>query len=483
MTAPPTIKITEPGRRQRGRETRLHPAWWVAAVTFLALIAAAAFRSSTGVLIEPVEAEFGWNRSWTSGAVSINLVLFGLTAPFAAALMDRFGVRRVVAIALTLVALGSGLTLVMTEPWHLLVLWGFVVGFGTGSMALVFGAIVANRWFVERRGLVIGVFSAGSATGQLVVLPIVAYLATHAGWRWASGLTAALALAIVPLVLWLLHDRPEDIGVRPYGAPPATETTPSDNALAGTTEPAIEATVAMADPPVTADLPARADSPAKADQLVKADGPGRVALRELRLASRTRAFWILFGTFFICGWSTNGLIQTHFVPMAHDHGMPPTTAASLLAVVGIFDIIGTVASGWLSDRVDARILLFVYYGLRGLALLAGPAVMGSHLEPPLMFFIIFYGLDWVATVPPTVALCRQQFGITRSGVVFGWVYAGHMIGAGIAAEVAGLIRESTGSYSQAWWTAGALCLLAAVSVFGISTRSVDTESGALVLNR
>ena len=472
MTAAETVTATEPGRRpgQAERSYRLHPAWTVAAVTFLALIAAAAFRSSTGVLIEPVEAEFGWGRSWTSGAVSINLVLFGLTAPFAAALMDRFGVRRVVAIALTLVAIGSGLTLVMTEPWHLLVLWGFIVGFGTGSMALVFGAIVANRWFIQRRGLVMGVFSAGSATGQLVILPVVAYLASHAGWRWASGLTAVLALAIVPLVLWLLHDRPEDIGVRPYGAPPVAADPPP---TAASSEVPTEVPVAMADQLVASELPAvQLASPTGSAATVKTGGPGRVALRELWLASRTRAFWILFGTFFICGWSTNGLIQTHFVPMAHDHGMPPTTAASLLAVVGIFDIIGTVGSGWLSDRVDARVLLFVYYGLRGLSLLAGPAVIGAHVDAPVMFFIIFYGLDWVATVPPTVALCRQQFGTARSSVIFGWVFAAHMIGAGIAAEVAGLIRESTGSYSQAWWTAGALCLLAAVAVFGISNRSV-----------
>jgi MFS family permease len=438
-----TAEVLDPNRT---RDHRVHPAWTVAGVTFLALIAAAAFRSSTGVLIEPVENDFGWSRAWTSGAVSINLVLFGLTAPFAAALMERFGIRRVVALALTLVALGSGLTLVMTQPWHLLVLWGFVVGFGTGSMALTLGSIVANRWFSARRGLVMGVFSAGSSTGQLVVLPVVAYLATHAGWRWASALTALLALSIVPLVLWLLRDRPEDVGVRPYGdhRPTAGEDSP-----------------AFTPPPPVAE--AGESSPAVAAP----PSPGRTALRELRLAARTKAFWILFGTFFICGWSTNGLIQTHFISAAHDHGMPVDTAASLLAVVGIFDIVGTIGSGWLSDRVDARVLLFVYYGLRGLSLLAGPAVLGAHVNVPLAFFIIFYGLDWVATVPPTVALCRQQFGTARSSVVFGWVFAGHMVGAGIAAEIAGLIRESTGSYSDAWWLAGALCLLAAVAIFGI----------------
>jgi MFS family permease len=445
-----------PGVERQHRVGLRHPAWTVAGVTFLALIAAAAFRSSTGVLIEPVENEFGWSRAWTSGAVSINLVLFGLTAPFAAALMERFGVRRVVSLALVLVAIGSGLTLVMTQPWHLLVLWGLVVGLGTGSMALVLGTVVANRWFVSRRGLVMGVFSAGSATGQLVVLPVVAWLAEHEGWRYASALTALLALAIVPLVAILLRDRPSDVGALPYGTvlerPAAT-----DEQGAPAPPPASDFTALQTPEPVTV-------------------SPARVALEELRWAARTRAFWILFFTFFICGWSTNGLIQTHFVPMAHDHGMPPTTAASLLAVVGIFDIIGTIGSGWLSDRVDARVLLFVYYGLRGLSLLAGPAVIGASVDLPLAFFIVFYGLDWVATVPPTVALCRQQFGTARSSVVFGWVFAGHMIGAGVAAEVAGAIRESTGSYSDAWWIAGGLCLAAAASVFAIRSPAESARS-------
>jgi predicted MFS family arabinose efflux permease len=329
-------------------------------------------------------------------------------------------------------------------------------------MALVFGAIVANRWFVAKRGLVMGVFSAGSATGQLVVLPLVAYLATHLGWRWAAGLTASLALAIVPLVLWLLHDQPADVGVRAYGAPPET-------AAAARVETAAPMPTDTADP---AGVAPQVAAPSMS--------PGWIALRELRLAVRTRAFWILFGTFSICGWSTNGLIQTHFIPAAHDHGLPVDTAASLLAVVGVFDIIGTIGSGWLSDRVDARVLLFVYYGLRGLSLLAGPAVMGPRVDPPLMFFVIFYGLDWVATVPPTVALCRQQFGTARSSIVFGWVFAGHMVGAGIAAEIAGLIRESTGSYSDAWWLAGGLCLLAAVAIFGIGTPTAPTAPVASV---
>ncbi len=407
------------------RRTRIHRGWWVAGVTMAALIAAAGFRSSTGALLEPLEHEFGWSRSTTSGAVSLNLVVYGLAAPFAAALMERFGVRRVVPAALLLVAAGSGLTLVMTSPWQLWLLWGFAVGIGTGSLALVFGAIVANRWFERHRGVVVGLFSASSSTGQLVFLPAIAHLAAGPGWRWAAGLVAGFALALVPLVWWVLRDRPADVGLRPYGAR-------RDEASHGD-EPA--------DPGVSA---------------------ARLAIDGLRESARSRVFWVLFATFWICGWSTNGLIGTHFIPAAHDHGMPATTSASLLALIGIFDIAGTIASGWLTDRFDSRHLLFGYYFFRGLSLLAVPWLLADSVHPGLFLFIVFYGLDWVATVPPTVALCRQHFGIERTGVVFGWVFAAHMVGAGVAASYAGLIREHQGDYLLAWLTAGGLCVVAAL---------------------
>jgi sugar phosphate permease len=314
------------------------------------------------------------------------------------------------------------------------VLWGLVVGFGTGCLSSVFGPIVANRWFVERRGLVTGMFSAGSATGQLIFLPVIAQLLDRQGWRTASLVVGALAVTLVLPVLALLRDRPADVGVLPYGVDD-----PAD--------PRIAETVASTTEPDGAQLGAA--------------GPARLALRELARCVRVPTFWVLAGTFFVCGWSTNGLIGTHFVAAAHDHGMPATTAAGLLAAIGIFDVVGTIASGWLSDRVDPRLLLLAYYGLRGLALLAVPAVLGPHVDPPLLFFIVFYGLDWVATVPPTVALCREYFGLARSGVVFGWVFAAHMIGAAVAAQFAGAVRELTGTYSPAWWTAGGLCLVAA----------------------
>ena len=392
-----------------------------------ALVAAAGFRSSTGALLEPLEHEFGWSRATTSGAVSLNLIIYGLTAPFAAALMERFGVRRVVAAALALVVVGSGLTLVMNSAWQLWLLWGFAVGIGTGSLALVFGAVVANRWFFRHRGLVIGVFSAASSTGQLVFLPAIAHLAEGPGWRWAAGLVAAFAVALVPLAWWLLRDRPSDVGAMPYGAP--------DDYVERITKPQVSA--------------------------------ARVALGTLRGVSRSWTFWALFGTFWICGWSTNGLIGTHFIPAAHDHGMPATTSANLLALIGIFDIVGTIASGWLTDRVDSRYLLFGYYFFRGLSLLAVNWLLGPHVHPSLFVFILFYGLDWVATVPPTVALCRQHFGIEKAGVVFGWVFAAHMVGAGVAASYAGWIRETQGDYLIAWLTAGGLCVLAAFACLSI----------------
>jgi MFS family permease len=415
------------------REPRIHRAWWVAGITMAALVAAAGFRSSTGALLVPLEEEFGWSRATTSGAVSLNLIVYGLTAPFAAALMERFGVRHVVAAALALVAVGSGLTLVMTSPWQLWLLWGFAVGIGTGALALVFGAVVAQRWFVRHRGLVVGIFSAASSTGQLVFLPAIAQLADGPGWRWAAGLVTVFALALVPLVLWLLRDHPADVGTTASGAAPATSDPP-----------------APADPVVAA-----------APRAVPDAGAGTVALRTLRESSSSRTFWILFGTFWICGWSTNGLIGTHFIPAAHDHGMPATTSAGLLALIGVFDIAGTIASGWLTDRVDSRYLLCGYYFFRGLSLLAVPWLLGPHVHPSLFLFILFYGLDWVATVPPTVALCRQHFGAERASVVFGWVFAAHMVGAGVAASFAGWVREWRGDYFGAWLTAGLLCVLAA----------------------
>ncbi|WP_411576979.1 MFS transporter [Streptomyces sp. SCSIO ZS0520] len=414
-----TPRGTAPARR-RGP----HRAWLVAAVAFVTIIGAAAFRSLPGLLFDPLNEEFGWSRGTIGAAVSVNLALYGLTAPFAAALMDRFGIRRVVAAALAVIALGSGLTVWMTAPWQLLLCWGLLVGLGTGSMALAFAATVTNRWFTRRRGLVTGILTAASASGQLIFLPVLSWLVEAHGWRPAAVTVALAALAVVPFVWLLLRDHPADVGLRAYGA---EEFQPKP-------------------PPVP--------------------GAARRTLRVLRSASRTGTFWLLAGSFAICGASTNGLIQTHFVPAAHDHGMPITAAASLLAVIGVFDVVGTIASGWFTDRFEARRLLAVYYALRGISLLFLPMLLAPDVRPPMVFFIVFYGLDWVATVPPTIALCRAHYG-EDSAIVFGWVLASHQVGAAVVAGLGGLARDVFGSYNVVWYASGALCAAAALMVLVI----------------
>lgn len=408
-------------RPTRTRNGRIHWAWLVAVAAFITLIGAAGFRAVPSVLMDPLHEEFGWSHATISAAVSINLVLFGVISPFAAALMDRLGMRRVVAGALVLVAAGSGLTVFMTASWQLLLCWGVLVGVGTGSMSMAFVATVTGRWFVKNRGLVSGILTAAGATGQLVFLPLVAALATAHGWRTPALVVAAAALAVVPIVLALLRDHPSDVGTTAYGA------TPDDMTEAA---------------PVTGSSAVR-------------------AVRALTAAARTRTFWLLAGGFAICGMSTNGLVGTHFISAAHDHGMPHTTAASLLALIGLFDVAGTIFSGWLTDRVDPRLLLGVYYTLRGLSLVILPSLFAPDTQPPMWAFIIFYGLDWIATVPPTVALCRNRFG-TSGPVVFGWVFASHQVGAALAAVGAGAIRDTQGSYDLAWFMAGGLCVVAAL---------------------
>jgi MFS family permease len=412
-----------------GTRQRLYP-WLVALVTFLVLIASAAFRSSQGVMLVPIEEDLGWSRTITSLAISVNLVIYGVTAPFAAALMERFGVRRIAIGALALLSLGTGLTAMMTASWQLVLLWGVLVGLGTGSTALVFGALVANRWFTKRRGLVVGIFGAAWATGQLVFLPILARLIEHQGWRSASLLVAMLSAALIPLVAIVMRDRPADVGLAPYGAEAMPE--PESN----TTHSGWRAAAG--------------------------------ALAVLRDAARTRAFWLLAISFAICGWTTNGIVSSHFVPAMHDHGVTATTAASLLVIVGVFDIVGTVGSGWLTDRFDPRVLLGIYYGLRGIALIALPILLGPEIEPPILLVMVLFGLDWVATVPPTVTLCREIYGIDRGAVVFGWVFASHMVGAAIAAAVSGWIRVSAGDYATAWWLAGILAFVAAALSLAIA---------------
>ncbi|MFE7599973.1 MFS transporter [Streptomyces sp. NPDC057494] len=413
-----TVPRTPAGQPRTPRTPRVHRAWFVAAVTFVTIIGAAAFASLPGLLIEPLHEEFEWSRGTIGFAVSVNLALYGLTAPFAAALMDRFGIRKVVAVALTIISAGSVLTVWMTAAWQLVLYWGVLVGLGSGSMALAFAATVTNRWFVARRGLVTGILTAAGASGQLIFLPLLSWLVEHHGWRPAAVTVSLAALAVVPFVWLLLRDHPADVRLAPYGGE-------------------------------------YADKPAPVT------GAARRAVTVLLKAARTGPFWLLAGSFAICGASTNGLVKTHFVPAAHDHGMPVTAAAGLLAVIGVFDVVGTIASGWFTDRFSPRRLLAVYYALRGISLLFLPLLLAPSVHPPMLFFIVFYGLDWVATVPPTIALCREHYG-EDSAIVFGWVLASHQVGAAVVAFAGGVARDVFGRYDVVWYASGALCAAAAL---------------------
>ena len=409
--------------------SKIHPAWIVAAITFATLFASAGFRSAPSVLILPLENEFGWRRDVISAALAINVLLFGLTAPFAAALMDRFTVRKVVMSALTVIGIGALLTIWMNKSWHLMLLWGVVVGIGTGSMALVFAATIANRWFVKKRGLVIGVLTAAGASGQLVFLPTLARLAQDPGWRASSVMISIAAFLMVPLIYLFLKEDPQSINTTPYGA--------ADNWQ----------------PPV-----------------LEKGNAARVAIETLRDAAKVRNFWYLVGSFFICGLSTSGLIGTHFIPAAQDHGMAQVTAASLLALIGVFDVVGTITSGYLTDRIDPRKLLFFYYLLRGLSLFLLPSILFSTVEASTLVFVIFSGLDWIATVPPTVMLCRQVLGPDKGAIIYGWVFAAHQIGGALAAFGAGLLRVKFGDYAAAFYITGILCVITSYFVLQITIK-------------
>jgi MFS family permease len=405
----------------------IHYAWVMVGVTFFTSLISAGTVGAPGVFIVPLQQEFGWTTAEVSSALSIRFILFGLMAPFAAALLNRYGLRNVTLSALLIVASALMTSLAMTKLWQLILLWGVVIGIGTGMTALVLGATIAARWFAARRGLVVGILTASVATGQLLFLPLLAAITERMGWRIALALMCVMLAVAASAVLLLMRDRPGDVGLRPFG----------DDTKQPLPAPSVDKAPILA-----------------------------AALGTLRDASKSRVFWILFLTFFICGASTNGLIQVHLIPMCIDYGIPQVQAASLLAAVGVFGFFGTIFSGWLSDRYDNRWLLFWYYGLRGLSLLLLPFTDFSFYG--LSLFAMFYGLDWIATVPPTVRLTAQRFGPERANLVFGWIFAGHQLGAGASAFAAGLSRTVLESYLPAFFAAGALCIVAALIMLTIS---------------
>ena len=404
--------------------SRVYYGWFVVAATFVTLVSVAGILTAPTLFMKPLNVEFGWTAEQVGTSIGIQIALFGLTGPFAAAAMERFGVRATVTAALCLLAVAEfGVTFVQAA-WQL-PFWGAAVGIGAGSISLTFGATMATRWFQARRGLVVGILSAGNATGALIFLPLFSRVVQHFGWRTQAYVIAVMALAMIPVILLVVRERPSDMGLPAFGAD-EVDTTP----------------------------------------LVRVN-PVKRAFATLREATKSRTFWILAGSFFICGASTNGLIGAHLIPACGDNGIPPTTAASLLAAMGAFDLVGTTASGWLSDRYSSRWLLFWYYGLRGLSLLFLPAAFGfGFLGLPI--FAVFYGLDWIATVPPTVKIAASTFGAPRAPLFMGWIFAAHQLGAGTIAFVAGAIRTQIGSYDDAFVMAGLLCIVAAGLVMAIA---------------
>jgi len=397
----------------------------VVAVTFIALLVSAGLRATPGVLMVPLELNFGWDRATISFAAAVGIFLYGLVGPFAAALMMSIGIRRTLLGGLVLMAAATFSSLWMSKPWHYVLTWGLLSGIGSGAVASVLGAAVVNRWFATRQGLVMGLLSASTATGALIFLPFLAWLSHTGAWRPVVATVSLACLALVPVVALVFPERPADIGTRRFGED--------------------------------------ADDPPPPPRQARTAG---LAIAVLLRAARRPVFWLLFGTFFVCGLTTNGLVGTHMIAFCGDNGVTPVAAAGLLSMMGFFDLLGTTASGWLTDRHDPRRLLVAYYGLRGASLVALPFITfdATHLT----VFAVIYGLDWIATVPPTVKLANQAFG-EEGPIAFGWILTGHQLGAAVAAFGAGLLRQQTGSYVPAFVAAGAMGVLAA-GVLWLSIR-------------
>ncbi|MGE0570476.1 MAG: MFS transporter [Dehalococcoidia bacterium] len=400
------------------RLPRIHYAWVVVGVAFFLLLASAGVRSAPGVLIEPLEDDFNWSRGKISLALAVSLLALGFAGPVSGWVMGRIGMRRM-AIAFLLVAIiGTALTAAMRNIVDLYIAWGLLVGFGTGGVSTVLSAAVANTWFESRRGLVTGILGGASSAGQFVLLFPLLWAESAWGWRGAvAGMAALLGLIVLPLAALLFRSRPADLGLAPYGTTAATLAAPADTRTTS-----------------------------------------------LRQAIRVRDFWLLASSFFICGFTTVGLIGFHFIPHAGEHGFSKAEASGIVTLMGFMNIVGTLGSGWLTDRYSPRKLLAVYYFLRACSLLVLPFIT---TVPLMSLFAVVFGLDFIATVPPTVMLTANRFGRRSVPTLFGWITCSHMVGGAVAAAFAGQIHDVAGDYSIPIYVSGLLALLAAAIAFNI----------------
>jgi MFS family permease len=413
---------------------RVHYAWIALAVVFASTLAGVGVRAAPGVMIVPLKQAFGWDVGTISGAVSLNIILFGATGPFLTGLIEVVGLKRTILGCMMVLVAGTGLSNFMTAPWQLFLTWGLLVGIGSGAGAVGTAAAVANRWFAKRNGLAMGLLTAANAAGQLVFLPLLAMLAQRYGWRGVSVAVTLAVAAMLPVVALLLPETPADLGLGPYGVAAPLRSTPRQG------------------------------------------NPFAVAISALLRASRSFDFWLLALSFAICGLSTNGLINTHLIAYCADRGIPEVGGAGVLASLGVFSLIGSTLSGWLCDRYNPRVLLFWYYGLRGLSLVVLPFTQFDVVS--LSIFAIFYGLDWVATGPATFALTNELFGRRDTPVIVSWIFAGHQVGGALAAFGAGALRSATGDYLLAFLTSGLACLFASLLVLRV-TRPVSAVAPAV----
>lgn len=409
---------------------RIHYSWFILALTFCSIIVAGIVMSSSGVFIDPLEKEFGWDRSIIALAFAISLFLYGISGPFMAALLEVIGLKKMMIVSMATLLTGIILTLMMNQSWQMILIWGVIIGLGASLFLTVVSPYVANHWFEKRRGLAVGILTASTATGQLILLPVLAAIIENYSWRWAIALFMILSFIMLIIILLFMKNTPKDVGILPYGL-----------------EKEIQ----------------ESNKGEKKNPIV-------LAFNGLFEAVKVKEFWLLAGSFFICGLSTSGLIGTHFISYCISFGIPLVTAASFLSFMGIFNLVGTTLSGWLSDRFDNRWLLFWYYGLRGASLVLLPYALNEGSTTLLVIFTVFYGLDWIATVPPTISISRQIFGITKSGIIYGWIFASHQAGAAVAAYGGGLIYKFFNTYTWAFFLAGIFCLLASLFVIIIKKQ-------------